>query len=142
VRSIYFALTVAVALCICAPASAASASPAPENPAVTKLARGEVDAWIAGKLDRTHYSTTTNAQLPDTLVTKLSGMLAPLGKVTHFAYSGTAQMSGIAVTQYTLTFENAVAMPNGATVRDFLESIALDQDGKITLIYFSPKPAL
>ena len=155
-RSIHRAFIVALAFCISAaaalagpssaaspaPAASAAASPVPENPALTKLARGEVDAWTAGKIDRTHYSAQANTQLPDALVTKVSGYLVPLGKVKAFAYSGVTTINGLAVTQYAMTFENAATLPNGATIKDFLESIAVDKDGKITFIYFSPKPAL
>lgn len=118
---------------------ASPAAPALENAALTKLARIELDAFLSGKVDRTHYTAQANTQLTDAIVTQVSGIFAPAGKVTSFGYAGPGTFQGMPVVKYAVGFEKAIALPNGGSTKDFVESIAWDKDGKVTFIFFSPK---
>lgn len=128
------------------PALAQSLAPAPsaaaqatEDVVATKSARTELDAFLSGKIDRTHYAAQANAQLTDAIVTRVSGLLAPAGRVTAFAYQGAGDFQGVPASKYAITFERALPLPNGGSSKDFIESIAWDKDGKVTLIFFAPK---
>jgi len=138
---------VAASVMYCAvPAAAQSpapaSSPAVENPTVTTLARAQVEAFRAGKIDRTQYTADANTHLTDTLVSQVSQVLARGGAVRAFSYSGNSQQSGIAVAQYAVTFDKPIAipeMPQLPTTADWLESIATDASGKISFLLFAPK---
>ena len=122
------------------PAPAATGAAVPhEDPAVTKIARTELDAFLAGKIDRTHYIAGSQAQLTDAVVTRVSGLLAPGGKVSSFAYIGPGTLQGMAVVRYAVGFEHAIPLSNGASSKDFVENLIVDQAGKVALIFFSPK---
>lgn len=121
------------------PAPAATAAAQHEDPAVTKIARAELDAFLAGKIDRSHYIAGSEAQLTDAIVTRVAGLLAPGGKVTSFAYLGPGTLQGMAVVQYAVGFEHGIALPNGASSKDFVENLIVDKAGKVALIFFSPK---
>lgn len=110
------------------PAAAATAVPA-ENPAITKIARGEIDAWETGKIDRSKYGDEANKHITDDLIARVSKQLAPLGAPTSFKYVGHAQQFGLDLTNYEAVFPQVT----------LIESIALDANGKIGFIYFVPK---
>lgn len=141
----------AAALPVCAfaqtpssPAPAASPVPAGaaaahEDPAVTKTARTELDAFLAGKIDRSHYAAGSAAQLTDAIVTRISDVLKSGGKVTSFGYLGPGTLQGMAVVQYAIGFDHAIALPNGSSSKDFVEDLILDKAGKVAVIFFAPK---
>jgi len=109
-------------------AAAAPSTPA-ENPALTKIARAEIDAWESGKLDRSKYTDQANKQITDDIVTRASKLMGPLGAPTSFKYVGHAQQSGLDLTNYEAVFPQVT----------LIESIALDASGKIAFIGFAPK---
>ena len=137
--SSFLLIAAAAAVLSAAPALAqtpASTSPAPaaasipaENPAVTKIARAEIDAWESGKVDRTRYTDEANKHITTDLVTNVSKQMAPLGAPTSFKYVGHAQQFGMDLTNYEAAFPQIT----------LTESIALDPNGKISFIYFVPK---
>ncbi|MBV9148557.1 MAG: hypothetical protein JO024_01725 [Candidatus Eremiobacteraeota bacterium] len=130
------------ALAQTAPAPSAATSTAAENPTTTALARAQIDAFRAGKIDRTQYNADANAHITDALVGQVAQLLGRGGAIKTFAYSGNAVQSGVQVTQYAVTFERPVAvpeMPTLPTTADWIESIATDKDGKISYLLFAPK---
>ncbi len=126
---------------VASPAPAAAA-PAAENATLTTLARAQIDAFRAGKIDRSQYTSEANAHITDTLVTQVAQLLARGGNIKSFAYSGTAVQSGVQVAQYAVTFDKPVAvpeMPSLPTTANWVESISTDKTGKIAYLLFAPK---
>ena len=124
------------------PAPSAPASTTAENPTMTALARAQVDAFRAGRIDRTQYNADANSHITDTLVGQVAQLLGRGGSIKTFAYSGNALQSGVQVAQYAVTFERPIAvpeMPNLPTTADWIESIATDSSGKISYLLFAPK---
>ena len=124
------------------PAPSNATSTAAENPTTTALARAQLDAFRAGKIDRTQYNSDANTHITDTLVGQVAQVLGRGGAVKTFAYSGNALQGGVQVTQYAVTFERPVTvpeMPNLPTTADWIESIATDSSGKISYLLFAPK---
>lgn len=127
------------------PMPSASTSPAPttvvpdENPAITNLARAQIEIFRTGKIDRTQYGANINAVLTDTILTQWSKILAISGAVTSFSYVGSVHVIGLPVSQYVVTFEHAIAVPGQPVTNQWIESIATDQNGKIVYLLFQPK---
>ena len=132
----------APALAQTTPANPAATSTATENPTMTALARAQLDAFRAGKIDHTQYNADANAHITDALVGQVAQLLGRGGSVKGFAYSGSALQSGVQVAQYAVTFERPIAVteiPNLPTTADWIESIATDSSGKISYLLFAPK---
>jgi len=111
------------------PTPAPAASVPPENPAVTQIARAELDAWESGKVDRAKYSDEANKHITTDLVANVSKQMAPLGTPTSFKYVGHVSQYGLDLTQYEAVFPQIT----------LTESISVDANGKIVFIYFTPK---
>jgi hypothetical protein len=123
-------------------ASAIAQTTAPaavENPAITTLARAQLDAFRSGKIDRSQYTAVVNAHLTDADVSDIFHVLGGAGEVKTFAYAGTAIENGIRVWQYTVAFEHPISVPMMPTTANWVESIATDKDGKVTYFSLSPK---
>ena len=116
-----------------------STSVAGENPDLTKLARAQIDIFRTGKIDRSMYGQQLNAALTDTIVTQWSRLLAVSGNVTAFNYAGATNLSGLPVAQYNVTFEHPIQPPNMTSTNQWIESIAVDQSGKVIYLTFAPK---
>lgn len=100
--------------CLAAPASAAlgervlarADAPTPA-PAVTATpdpyiarARGEFDAWTAGKLDRRHYTPEANTVFTDAVIAQVSAQLAALGPVQSFTQRYKTTGAGATIITY------------------------------------------
>ena len=149
-RLFSFLISTAVAAALLSGVPAlAQTTPAPsapsttaENPTTTALARAQIDAFRAGKIDRTQYNADANAHITDTLVGQVSQVLGRGGSIKTFAYSGNALQGGVQVAQYVVTFERPITvpeMPTLPTTADWIESIATDSSGKISYLLFAPK---
>lgn len=127
------------------PMSTAIASPLPagpvtgESPTLSRLARAQIDIFRAGKIDRTQYGPELNAFFTDLTLTQWSQILAIIGSVVSFSYLGSTLVSGLPVSQYSVTFEHAIAVPGQAPTKQWIESIALDQPGRVVYLSFVPK---
>lgn len=109
-----------------APAAAASAAPAPavtEDPAITKLAREQYDAFAAGKVDQSQYS----AAVPQAAISQVQAGLTSIGAVKSVAFVKGSTLAGSMVYVYKFTCAKGAAY----------EQIAV-KDGKIDGIYFVP----
>ena len=106
-----------------------TASAPPEDPAVTQVARAELDAWQSGKVDRSKYSADAQKHITNDLVANIAKQMGPLGAPTSFKYVGHAQQYGMDLTQYEAVFPQIT----------LTESISIDPTGKIVFIYFTPK---
>jgi len=120
-------------------AQTGAATAGAENPAITSLARAQLDALRAGKVDRNQYTAAVNARFTDDEVSQAARLLTSGGSVKTFAYAGTAVEEGVHVSQYTVEFEHPISVPMMPTTADWVESIATDKDGKISFIAFEPK---
>lgn len=113
------------------PASSPSASPAAIDPHVVR-SRGELDAWIAGKIDRSHYTDAANAQLNDGVVAQVSAQLAQLGAVKTFTQLRRMSQEGGGGS-------NGYAFKVEAEKPPVLEMlIGFDKDDKVAAIFFRP----
>lgn len=111
-----------------APPAAASSAPAPsqpEDPNITKLAREQFDAFVAGKLDPSQYSIT----VPKRSIAQAQAGLSSLGAIKSVTFMESAPIQGSMVYAYKFT------CANGAV----LEQLSV-KDGKINGIYFAPAP--
>lgn len=104
-------------------ASAAPAAAPAEDPAITKLAREQFDAFVAGKLDPSQYSVT----IPKHSIAMAHAGLSALGAVKSVTFMESAPIQGSMVSVYKFT------CADGAV----LEQISV-KDGKINGIYFAP----
>jgi hypothetical protein len=111
-----------------APPAAASSAPAasqPEDPSITKLAREQFDAFVAGKLDPSQYSIT----VPKRSIAQAQAGLSALGAIKSVSFVESAPIQGSMVYAYKFT------CANGAV----LEQLSV-KGGKINGIYFAPAP--
>jgi hypothetical protein len=125
-----------------APSTMSAPGQAAENPTLTKLAREQLDAFRAGKIDRSLYASDANSHITDALVTQVSQLLGRGGAVKSFTYSDNVMQAGAQVSQYAVTFERPIAvpeMPTLPTTDQWICSIATDKDGKISYLLFAPK---
>ncbi|MBV9148558.1 MAG: hypothetical protein JO024_01730 [Candidatus Eremiobacteraeota bacterium] len=120
-------------------AQTAAATTAVENPTVTALARAQLDALRAGKIDRSQYTSQVNAHFTDSDVASAAQLFGRGGAVKTFAYAGNEVRNGITVSQYTVEFEHPISVPMMPTTANWIESIATDKGGKISYIAFDPK---
>lgn len=106
-------------------APSASAAPAAlaEDPAVTKLARAQYDAFASGKIDASQYSVP----IPHSAIAQVQADLSALGPIKNVMFLQAAKLA--AGTVYVYEF----ACQNGAV----LEQLSV-KDGKINGIYFRP----
>ncbi len=120
-----------LAALVTAPSPAPSVSPAPqasaaapaEDPAITKLAREQYDAFAAGKVDATKYS----AAIPADAIAQVQAGLTALGPVKSVILLRTVSSAQGTVYVYKFIAENGAA----------LEQLSV-KDGKIDGIYFMP----
>jgi hypothetical protein len=99
-------------------------SPLPtDNPTVSKLAREQFYAIIAGKIDESEYSSA----LPKSLLAQAQAFLSSLGPVQNVTLIQSAKMSDSDVYVYRFTCQNGAA----------LEQLAI-KNGKIDSIFFRP----
>ncbi len=125
--------------------STATASPLPpgpltvENPSLDRLARAQIDIFRTGKIDRTQYGPELNAVFTDLTLTQWSQILAISGSVVSFSYLGSTSVSGLPVSQYSVTFEHVIPLPGQAPTKQWIESIATDQLGRVVFLSFVPK---
>jgi len=110
-----------------------------EDPALTKLARAQLDALRAGKIDRSLYTADVNAHFTDSDVTQVSQLLRSGGDVKSFTYSGNRILDGVPVSQYALTLERPISVPLMPTTDQWICSIATDSAGKISWLSLDPK---
>ena len=115
-------------------------SATPENPAVTAMARAQIETIRSGKIDRSQYSNELNGAITDTMFSLWSQMFAVGGAVTSFTYAGTAPVNGVPIAQYAVVFENPIVAPRLPSTNQWNESIAVDSTGKIAYLSFAPKP--
>lgn len=109
-----------------APTPAASAAPAPaatEDPSITKLAREQYDAFLAGKLDPSQYSVT----IPKHSVQMAHLGLTTLGAVKSVTFVESAPINGSMVYAYKFTCANG----------SIYEQLSVDKNGKVNGIYFA-----
>jgi hypothetical protein len=116
-----------------------SAATTVENPTVTALARGQLDALRSGKIDRSQYTAVVNTHLTDVDVAQIAQVLGAAGAVKTFTYAGNAVENGLRVSQYTVEFEHPISVPMMPTTANWIESIATDKDGKVSYFSLSPK---
>ena len=144
----FLSMAAVVAASLCATPALAQQQPsapttaAAENPTMTTLARAQIEAFRAGKIDRSAYTSEASAHITDVLVSQVSQLLNRGGPVKTFAYSGNVLQSGVQVAQYNVTFDHPIAtpeMPTLPTTANWVESIATDQSGKISYLLFAPK---
>lgn len=120
----------------------ASATAAAENPTLTVLARAQVDAYRAGKIDRAQYTPEANAHITDAIVTQVSQLLARGGAVKSFTYADNILQAGVQISRYAVVFERPILvpeMPTLPTTDQWVASISTDKDGKISYLLFAPK---
>ncbi|HLI95213.1 MAG TPA: hypothetical protein VKT72_03880 [Candidatus Baltobacteraceae bacterium] len=110
-----------------APASTTTSPPAAtapaEDPAITKLARAQYDAFSSGKLDASQYSVP----IPQDAITQVQAGLTSLGPVKSVQFVKSVAVKGSNVYVYKFTCANGAA----------LEQLSV-KDGKINGIYFRP----
>ncbi len=104
------------------PPAAAATAPA-EDPAITKLARAQYEAFASGKVDQTQYAQA----VPQNAIAQVQAGLTALGPVKSVELVKTAVVKGSNVYLYKFTCANGAAM----------ETLAV-KDGKIDGIYFRP----
>lgn len=104
-------------------ASAAPAAAPAEDPAITKLARDQFDAFAAGKFDASQYSVT----LPKRAIAQVHAGLSALGTVKTQTFMESKAISGSMVYVYKFTCANG----------SVYEQLSV-KDGKINGIYFAP----
>lgn len=113
------------------PEPSASASAPVENPAVTKIARAQFEAWKSGKLDLDAYTSGVQAYFTADVKSHVKQFLTSLGDVQSFTYAGSRPAAnGIFVETYRVTAAKGSA----------LELIHLDDAGKIDSIFFTLLP--
>lgn len=102
-----------------------------ENPAVTKIAREQFEAWKSGKLDLTAYTSGAQVYFTADVKSQVKAALNSLGDLRSFTYDGSRPaQNGIYVETYRITGAKGSA----------LELIHLDDAGRIDSIFFAPLP--
>jgi hypothetical protein len=101
---------------------------APEDTAVTKIARAELDAWKGNNLDLTRYIAGAGQYFTADIRQKAATFLTGLGDVSAFTYAGKATQGDKWAYAYLIKGSKASGE----------ELIHLGADGKIDFIYFIP----
>ncbi|PZR56297.1 MAG: hypothetical protein DLM50_08495 [Candidatus Meridianibacter frigidus] len=118
--------------------ASAYATSAPEDPVLTKIAQAVFGAWQSRRVDRSLYNAQASAQFTDALLREVSAGLSSGGRVKKFAYTGSKQVYGKTVYGYAITFEHPPYFPGVALTTEWIEAIATDPDGKISVLFFTP----
>jgi hypothetical protein len=114
------------------PAATPAASIAPvvpiPAPSFVASARTELEAWMAGKIDLSHYSPDARAQFSDSAVSQIAKYLKPLGAIKTFGYDSQIIVTGIPVAVFLAVCEKG----------SIDELISWNAAGKVQLILFRP----
>lgn len=115
------------------PTPSATPSPPPEDMTVTRVARREFVAWVAGNLDHSRYTDDLNRKITTEKLTQVSTALGKLGAFIRSEYLGPIAIDG------------APAGIHGYLYRMFCsqgtvyEQLILDSSGKVAGILFRDK---
>jgi hypothetical protein len=111
------------------PAASPSAQPAVEDPAVTRIAKQQFEAWKAGAPDPALYMAGVDQYFTSSIKARVKTFLTSIGDVQSFKYVGKQLTAiGVSVDTYEITGSTGTAV----------ETIHLDPKGKIDFLYFSP----
>jgi hypothetical protein len=112
------------------PPAGSSAPAASPTPASLGAARAEYEAWMNGKIDRSHYTAEANTGLTDAVVAQVSGGLKPAGAVQDITQTQRSEPQP-GVTRYVYRVRTA-----SNVVVEML--LAVDASGKYAGIFFRP----